>query len=80
MRNANRPRFNRCDSCGRNAHKVVVRTKATGVVHGVCPSCWEGDTVGRPAHWPPFNWDAVTVLADNRAKRPAGTTPPSQEA
>jgi hypothetical protein len=73
-----KPKFNRCESCGRNAHKVVVRNVATGKVTGECPTCWLWDTTQRPAHWPPFNWDAVQVLADLRTNKPAGTVPPNR--
>lgn len=76
-RNPNQPRHNRCDACGRRAHKVVVRRLDLNLVLGLCPTCWERDTVGRPAHWGPFNWDNVQVLRDFRATKPAGTTPPA---
>ena len=43
----NRPKYNRCDSCGRNAHKVAVRIVRAfpnpTVVEGYCPSCWNAD-------------------------------------
>lgn len=41
------PKYNRCDYCGRNAHKVAVRRPAYGrhlptamTVVGYCPSCF----------------------------------------
>lgn len=41
MRNANRPRYDRCDYCGRGKHQIAVRV-ATGEVLGICPLCWHG--------------------------------------
>lgn len=41
----NRPKHNRCDECGRNAHKVAIR-RADGIVRGLCPSCLAGPAFG----------------------------------
>lgn len=76
MGHMNKPRFNRCDACGRNPHKVVARFLRTNRVEGFCPSCWLSLTVNRSPRLPPFDWDAVRVLADNRSKKPEGTTAP----
>lgn len=37
---ASAPKYNRCDTCGRNAHKVALRNKNREVL-GYCPSCFE---------------------------------------
>lgn len=34
------PKYNRCDHCGRNAHKIATRRKGRPDVNGWCPSCW----------------------------------------
>lgn len=51
----NRPKYKRCDSCGRNEHKVAVRHRASGrhlataeTVSGYCTSCFADDFVKRP--------------------------------
>lgn len=41
MSNRNQPRYNRCDWCGRDAHKLAVRSH-DGTVTGICAQCWEG--------------------------------------
>jgi hypothetical protein len=61
---ANRPKFNRCDWCGRNAHKVAVR-KPDGRVLGFCPSCYASDGPVS-THYGPDS-DAV-VIYDRRAR------------
>jgi hypothetical protein len=74
-----RPKFNRCDFCGRNPHKVAVRL-AAGIVRGYCPSCWATVTGGF-GNVPPMDMTKVTVIYDNRAaakrKRAAAPVAPN---
>lgn len=63
---ATRPEYNRCDACGRNAHKVAVRN-ADGHVYGYCPACWTGGKYPRSAirdHLP----DGAMVVYDRRGQ------------
>lgn len=50
--NPRRPKHNRCDFCGRNAHKVAVRFNSTlpgqHPTRGFCPSCWQDDSPYSP--------------------------------
>jgi hypothetical protein len=58
------PRYNRCDYCGRNAHKVALRWP-DGTVEGVCPSCYDGKTEFSA------KTQGATVLYDRRSRKPS---------
>lgn len=61
-----RPRYNRCDNCGRNAHKVAVRTPRG--VHGYCPSCFAEKVERKVGSGYGFPADAA-VIYDRRSDR-----------
>lgn len=71
------PRYNRCDSCGRNAHKVAIR-HPKGHVEGLCPSCFADDLSPQP--WRPSReaeWveKGYKVIYDRRGAAAQAATP-----
>lgn len=77
-----RPKYEVCERCGRNKHKVAVRVKlqpsavrpaGASIVVGYCPSCWVDGVADAEQEWrrPLYQKvDLDRIVYDLRKRKP----------